>query len=157
MPISRMFIFFIINASRWKYLAIMILLLTTLKNHNWWPKCSSKCNKISNFWWISYSYIIIILHLKFDEKTSLTISLAKYIFHFSYCVTNINLVQICSSHTKFSSFVNFFLKIWLSQVLNFSNLPKVHNIISSLVYTYCWNFKMQKKLYFIHDNNFGGF
>ncbi len=67
----------------------------------------AKCNKFSKFWWISYSFIIVILQLKFHANISLVTSVLKHILYFLYFVMDINLVQIYSIHTKFSSFVKF--------------------------------------------------
>ncbi len=68
----------------------------------------------------------------------------KYISHFSYFVIGIILVQIYSLHKKISSFVDFFL--WIDEIMfqAFQISPKFIILSSSLVYTTCQNFEMQK-------------
>ncbi len=56
---------------------------------------------------------------------------------------NIIFVQIYLSHTKFSSFAEFFFQICLKFAI----------LSSSLIYTFCQNFETQKIV--LCDNNFG--
>jgi len=84
------------------------------------------------------------------KKSSIT-SLLKYISHFSYFVIGIILVQIYSLHKRISSFVDLFWWIDKVKFQTFQISPKFTILSSSLVYTTCQNFEMQKK-YFVKTN-----
>jgi len=74
-------------------------------------------------------YIIFILHLKFHTKTSPITSFLKYTSHFSYSMLGIFFYPNIFFTYKIFIFCWMFLKKWWNQVPNFSNLPKVHNVV----------------------------
>jgi hypothetical protein len=61
-----------------------------------------------NFGGFLFFIAFVVFHLKFHAKISPIISFSKYVFHFSYFVMDINLIQIYLARTETSSYVETF-------------------------------------------------
>jgi hypothetical protein len=89
-----------------KYWIIKVLKLTNIEESCFWPKSLNKSNNLQKNWWIIFSYIIFILHLKFHTKITYSFIFEKYFSYFIFLMYII-LVQIYSSHINFLFFVDF--------------------------------------------------
>jgi hypothetical protein len=90
-----------------------------------WSNCLYGNNNFQTNWWIIFSYIIFIIHLKFHKNTSYNFTFEIYFSFFILC-DKYYFGHIKKFHLLLTF---FFLKNWLSQVSKFSKFPKVHNII----------------------------
>jgi hypothetical protein len=89
--------FFLLKCS----IIILLWLISSQKNNVSNQKSLNKSNNFQRDWWIIFCYIIFILHLKFYTNISPITSLLEYIFHFSYFMMGIILVQIIYSSHNF--------------------------------------------------------
>jgi hypothetical protein len=109
-----------------KYLIIIFFWLTNIEKICFWPKCLNENNSFQKNWWSIFSYIILIFHLHFHTRISPNFTL-KYIYHFSYFVVSIILMQIYHHIHNIHLWLNIFEELSTSSSKNFK-ISKVHNI-----------------------------